>query len=135
MRVNEQEITFNVFNALKFLDEGVENFSFVSTIDMLVQEHIQRDHDKLQDELVDINDEEIVMKEQLELVEQQQLAPRWTRKFESLDPTSVDFKDNVPSIEKPPKLELKQLPSHLKYSYLGDQKTLPVIILAQLTHP
>ena len=38
MRVNEQEITFNVFNALKFPDEGVENCSFVSTIDMLVQE-------------------------------------------------------------------------------------------------
>ena len=41
MRVNEQDITFNVFNALKFPDEGVENCSFVSTIDMLIQEQIQ----------------------------------------------------------------------------------------------
>ena len=41
MRVNEQEITLNSFNALKFPDEGVENCSFVSTIDMLVQEQIQ----------------------------------------------------------------------------------------------
>ena len=40
MRVNEQEITFNVFNALKLPDEGVKNCSFFSTIDMLVQEHI-----------------------------------------------------------------------------------------------
>ena len=69
MRVNEQEITFNLFNALKFPDKGVENCSFVSTIDMLVQEQIQRDHEELQDELVDINNEEIVVKEQLELVE------------------------------------------------------------------
>ena len=73
------------------------------------------------------------MKEQLERIEQQQLAHRWTKKFESLDLTSADFKDNVPSIEKPPKLELKQLPSHLKYAYLGDQETLPMIISSHLT--
>ncbi|KAL5576650.1 hypothetical protein UlMin_018349 [Ulmus minor] len=134
MRVNEQEITFNVFNALKFPDKGVENCSFVSTIDMLVQDQIQRDHKKLHDELVDFHDEEVAVKEHLELIEQQQLAPRWTKQFESLDLTSADFKDNVPSIEKPPKLELKQLPSHLKYAYLGDHDTLPVIISAQLTN-
>ena len=116
MRVNEQEITFNVFNALKFPNEGVENCSFVSTIDMLVQDQILKDHEKLHDELTNFHDEEGVMKEHLELIEQQQLAPQWTRKYESLDLTSADFKDNVPSIEKPPKLALKQLPSHLKYA-------------------
>ena len=69
MKVNEQEITFNVFNALKFPDEGIENFSFVSTIDMLVQEQIQMDHEKLQDELANFHDEEVVVKEQLERIE------------------------------------------------------------------
>ncbi|XP_052181094.1 uncharacterized protein LOC127794196 [Diospyros lotus] len=33
-----------------------------------------------------------------------------------------------PSIEKPHILELKPLPSHLKYVYLGDSSTLPMII-------
>ncbi|TXG46278.1 hypothetical protein EZV62_028217 [Acer yangbiense] len=37
-----------------------------------------------------------------------------------------------PSIEKPPTLELKQLPSHLRYAFLGDSSTLPVIISANL---
>lgn len=32
------------------------------------------------------------------------------------------------SIQQPPKLELKQLPSHLRYAYLGEPSTLPVII-------
>ncbi|KAL0345079.1 UNVERIFIED_CONTAM: Retrovirus-related Pol polyprotein from transposon opus [Sesamum radiatum] len=38
-----------------------------------------------------------------------------------------------PSIEKPPILELKPLPSHLKYIFLGEDETLPVIISSDLT--
>ncbi|KAL4284741.1 hypothetical protein GQ457_16G018120 [Hibiscus cannabinus] len=37
-----------------------------------------------------------------------------------------------PSIEQPPKLELKQLPEQLKYAYLGNNETLPVIISSKL---
>jgi len=33
-----------------------------------------------------------------------------------------------PSIEEPPKLELKVLPSHLRYVFLGESNTLPIII-------
>ncbi|XP_021741538.1 uncharacterized protein LOC110707795 [Chenopodium quinoa] len=38
----------------------------------------------------------------------------------------------IPSIAKPPELELKPLPSNLKYAYLGDNETLPVIISSSL---
>ncbi|KAL5756520.1 hypothetical protein ACOSQ2_021266 [Xanthoceras sorbifolium] len=38
-----------------------------------------------------------------------------------------------PSIEQPPTPELKQLPSHLRYAYLGDSSTLPVIIFTTLS--
>ncbi|GAV86319.1 hypothetical protein CFOL_v3_29751 [Cephalotus follicularis] len=38
-----------------------------------------------------------------------------------------------PSIEEPPKLELKELPSMLKYLFLGENQTLPVIISSDLT--
>ncbi|XP_012852943.1 PREDICTED: uncharacterized protein LOC105972530 [Erythranthe guttata] len=54
-------------------------------------------------------------------------------RFESLEteiPLSVTFK---PSVIEPPKLELKVLPSHLKYMYLGAHETLPVIISSSLT--
>ena len=37
-----------------------------------------------------------------------------------------------PSIKVPPELELKQLPSHLKYAFLGKNSTLLVIISASL---
>ena len=36
-------------------------------------------------------------------------------------------------IQEPPKLELKSLPSHLKYAYLGDVSSLSVIISFSLT--
>ena len=34
----------------------------------------------------------------------------------------------LPSLISPPKLDLKPLPENLKYVYLGDDETLPVII-------
>lgn len=37
------------------------------------------------------------------------------------------------STEKPPELELKQLPSHLKYTFLGENSTLHVLISADLS--
>ncbi|KAM6592929.1 hypothetical protein CsatA_000632 [Cannabis sativa] len=39
----------------------------------------------------------------------------------------------APSTEKPPQLELKVLPDHLRYEYLGENKTLPVILASSLS--
>ncbi|KAL7607471.1 hypothetical protein Lser_V15G15353 [Lactuca serriola] len=39
----------------------------------------------------------------------------------------------LPSVVRAPKLELKTLPDHLKYAYLGEEKTLPVIISNKLS--
>ena len=38
----------------------------------------------------------------------------------------------MPSAVQPPSLELKQLPSHLKYAYLDVEQRLPVIVLSTL---
>ena len=38
------------------------------------------------------------------------------------------------SVEQPPTLELKPLPSHLKYAYLERDGKLPIIISALLTN-
>ncbi|XP_062075466.1 uncharacterized protein LOC133779528 [Humulus lupulus] len=39
----------------------------------------------------------------------------------------------LPSIQKPPVLELKVLPDHLRYAYLGEKETLPVIVSSVLS--
>ena len=56
-------------------------------------------------------------------------ANGWAPKFEPLPP----IEDRVlPSEERPPKLDLKPLPSHLKYEFLGVEETFPVIISSSL---
>ena len=56
-------------------------------------------------------------------------ANGWAPRFEKLPP----IEDRVlTSEEKPPKLELKPLPSHLKYAFLGVEDTFPVIISSSL---
>ena len=56
-------------------------------------------------------------------------ASGWRPKFEELPPQSSI---PVPSCVQPPKLDLKPLPADLKYSFLGDNETFPVIISSKL---
>ena len=53
----------------------------------------------------------------------------WTPKFEPLPPNEDKA---LPSEERPPKLELKPLPTHLKYAFLREEETFPVIISSSL---
>nr|GEU91070.1 reverse transcriptase domain-containing protein [Tanacetum cinerariifolium] len=48
------------------------------------------------------------------------------------DLNQVDATMTKPSIEEPPKLELKDLPSHLEYAFLEETDKLPVIIFKEL---
>ncbi|KAI3684649.1 hypothetical protein L6452_33874 [Arctium lappa] len=57
-------------------------------------------------------------------------APVYAAKFEPLEQN--DQKNFTPSVISPPDLELKQLPSHLKYAFLGEENKLPVIISSTL---
>ncbi|KAK8680749.1 hypothetical protein V6N13_109688 [Hibiscus sabdariffa] len=52
--------------------------------------------------------------------------------FESLNYSNKDRNVDKPSVEQPLKLELKPLPEQLKYAYLGDEKTPPIIISSNL---
>ena len=51
--------------------------------------------------------------------------------FESLGASPSHL---TPSIEKPPSLEEKPLLAHLRYAYLEDTSTLPIIILSALSN-
>ena len=57
--------------------------------------------------------------------------PNKRKYFESLGASPSRL---TPSIEKPPIMEEKQLPNHLRYAYLGEESTLPVIISSSLSN-
>ncbi|XP_024958922.1 uncharacterized protein LOC112499882 [Cynara cardunculus var. scolymus] len=125
LRVSDQEVKFNVFNSLKFhgevgdclvisaLGEDLE----ISLIDIPYKNNVGENLEDIleeNDELEDLEDlEDIAAFEQL------------------------DFKNRIvqpPPIEKAPNLELKPLPSHLKYVYLMEEEKLPVIISSKLSN-
>ena len=56
-------------------------------------------------------------------------ANGWAPKFKPLPPIEDRA---LPSEKRPPKLELKPLPSHLKYAFLGVEETFSVIISSSL---
>ena len=66
-------------------------------------------------------------------------ASSWSRRidlpFESLGIAELKNSEErlKSSIEEAPTLELKPLPDHLRYVFLGDESTLPVIIAANLS--
>ncbi|KAK1433898.1 hypothetical protein QVD17_10816 [Tagetes erecta] len=82
-------------------------------------------------ETVELIEELKQEEEQLEVMALKEGRPTWTHQVESL-PEHIDTQLK-PSLESPPQVELKELPKHLKYAFVGDNNTLPVIIASNLT--
>ncbi|XP_062119744.1 uncharacterized protein LOC133834221 [Humulus lupulus] len=117
-----------------FLDE-VEECSRLSVIESIVAEKFHKEACKdgvgvrSLEELENLSEEE---ESQVTWVKSKQPFAKFRRPFESLNLSEGNFKPPKPSIQEPPKLELKPLPSHLKYAFLRDNETMPVIISAML---
>ncbi|KAL4367601.1 hypothetical protein GQ457_05G022900 [Hibiscus cannabinus] len=134
MRVGDHTMTINVYNTIRYMDNGEECHSLqdsnaTSTADdteLCYISSIQiEDFLHLQEE-----DQEEVDDLPFQVQQIKPFIPRSGMKFESLDFT--EFVPPKPSPEIAPSLELKPLPFHLKYVYLGTNDTLPVIISSQL---
>ena len=69
--------------------------------------------------------------EDLQMVyfQEESKANNWRPKIEELPPRSIE---SIPSSVQPPKPDLKPLPFNLKYSFLRENKTFPVIISSKL---
>ena len=88
--------------------------------------------------LTDLLEASLVQNAQEELSEEAEEYVKWMDSFQPnrkkyYEPLGENTQTSVPSVEQPPQLEQKPLPSHLRYAYLGESSTLPVIISASLT--
>ncbi|XP_070676250.1 uncharacterized protein [Malus domestica] len=72
-------------------------------------------------------------KEFIELVAALESLPKHGGKSPNFDSIPISTNKLLPSIIQAPVLELKPLPSHLKYIFLGENETLPAIISSFLT--
>ena len=129
-------VNLNIFNVIKEIGDE-EDICEVNMIDSVVQNYVDNVSydDPLMSCLVSPSwVDEVTAYESESLhstIEHNKVleANGWEPKFETLPP----IEDRVlPLEEKPPKLELKPLPSHLKYAFLGVEETFPVIISSSL---
>ncbi|KAM1714369.1 hypothetical protein ACFX12_024986 [Malus domestica] len=74
-----------------------------------------------------------IQEELVEMVAALESNPRHIGKSPNLISIPISTNKLLPSIIQPSSLEFKPLPSHLKYVFLGEQETLPVIISSSLT--
>ena len=126
--VQEDEVKFNVFEAVRHPAESDTCF-MTETVEAIVSSQSGLT-DPLEASLVQ-SDFENMGKEAEEYVKwMDSFEPNQRKYFESLGESA---KTPVPSVQQPPRIEQKPLPSHLKYAYLGMASTLPVIISASLT--
>ncbi|CAN6583794.1 unnamed protein product [Malus baccata var. baccata] len=71
--------------------------------------------------------------ELIEVVAALESSPKLDGKYTNRESIPISTNKLLPSIIQAPILELKPLPSHLKYIFLGENETLPAIISSSLT--
>ncbi|XP_052290039.1 uncharacterized protein LOC127899933 [Citrus sinensis] len=132
MRVNNQQVTFNVLEAMRNPDE-IEDCNFLSVMDLVVADRMDRCCNNILNKVTTFEEveEEDVAAIQPDWMDKQQYN-KHNRVIEHLNLSDREAKTTLPSTESPPSFELKLLPSHLKYAYLSQNNTLPVIISSTL---
>ena len=116
----------NVFNLAKQPGDD-EEVNEINRIDTLIEEHLELEG------MWDFKEEELANFEKMddqEKVEELNGVGKWIPTYDELPQQK---KKIFPSDEQKPNLELKPLPSHLKYAYLGEEETFPAIISSTLT--
>ena len=129
-------VNLNIFNVIKGMRDE-EDVCEVNMVDSMVQKYLDNVsyNDLLMSCLVSPSwDEEVTTSESEflhSIIEHNDVLEMngWAPKFEPLPPIEDRA---LSSEERPPKLELKPLPSHLKYAFLGVEETFPVIISSSL---
>ncbi|XP_075473961.1 uncharacterized protein LOC142505020 [Primulina tabacum] len=136
LRVGEEEITFDFFNALKHTLHTDGCFR-IDVVDSLVCNFVQDAMtDPLEANVTTELKEDDLDEEKADIVAYFNANHPWRKpmrmKLEDLG-ERIYLTPPKSSIEEPPTLELKPLPPHLKYVYLGENNTLLIIISAALT--
>ncbi|CAN6544176.1 unnamed protein product [Malus baccata var. baccata] len=138
MEFNGEVIDFNLSESIKFPKDDHSCFS-IDIIDDLAQDFLDcLERDTLETTIaqeigqtfgfaVPRSEEEAEIVAALESLPQHHGKPS--------NPISIPVSTNklLPSVIQAPVLELKPLPDHLKYVFLGDNETLPVIVSSSLT--
>ncbi|GJY71526.1 DNA-directed DNA polymerase [Tanacetum coccineum] len=133
LRVDDEAITFKVGQTSRD-SRSYKTINQVNVIDVACEEYAQEvlgfsdnDLSNLDDEYYDTEGDILYLEKLLNEDPSPTLPP-----MKNDDLKQVDVTLTKPSIEEPPELELKDLPSHLEYAFLEGTDKLPVIISKEL---
>nr|GEV03340.1 reverse transcriptase domain-containing protein [Tanacetum cinerariifolium] len=149
LRVNDESVTFNLNQTMRYSSTYDDNsVNRVDVIDIACEEFVQdvldfQYNSKRSNPTLVSNpsiSESEIYKEPIVKSSLATLTPFGEKKLLNDDPFQFPLMDlkqaeetNAKySIEEPPELELKELPSHLEYAFLEDVDKLPVIIAKDL---
>ncbi|KAM2449476.1 hypothetical protein PS1_019573 [Malus domestica] len=138
MEFDGEIIDFNISEAIRYPKDDHSCFS-IDLFDSLAQEYL----DSLERDPLEITITEGMRLKPKVAVPNSAEIGEMVAAFESLPqhigkppipiPIPVSTNKLLPSVIQAPSLELKPLPNHLKYVFLGDKETLPIIASSSLT--
>ncbi|XP_075074788.1 uncharacterized protein LOC142162343 [Nicotiana tabacum] len=133
MRLNDEEVIFNIQQSMRRPSEYA-NCSLVEAVDVILQEDdvTLTAKDPLEACLTNLEEMDGEGLAEWVMALEGQGFWKWEPQFESLELEKRATSPAKPSVEEPPKLELKPLPAHLRYVFLGPDSTLLVIISSGL---
>ncbi|CAN6707376.1 unnamed protein product [Malus baccata var. baccata] len=152
MEFDGEVVNFNLSDSIKYPSEDHSCFS-IDIIDSLAQGYLEDLNDDALEKVItrgmQLKTKEAApmlshgtheslhavppSEEISEMVAALELLPTHDGKFPNRESIPISTNKLLPSIIQAPVLELKPLPSHLKYIFLGENETLPAIISSFLT--
>ncbi|KAB2625900.1 hypothetical protein D8674_026286 [Pyrus ussuriensis x Pyrus communis] len=152
MEFDGEVVNFNLSDSIKYPSEDHSCFS-IDIVDSLAQGYLEDLNDDALEKVitrgVEVKTKEASYmqthgtlelpyavppsEEFLEVVAALESLPKHEGKFPNRESIPISTNKLLPSIIQGPILELKPLPSHLKYIFLGENETLPAIISSSLT--
>ncbi|KAI3748436.1 hypothetical protein L6452_11499 [Arctium lappa] len=143
MEFDGEIIKFNIYDAMRYPSD-VSSLCFVDIIESLSDTMYDLSNDDVLEVILDrdlTNGSLKKLAQEYKLDDDFEELVSWMEQGQAPKPRYEVSKIELPlshtrllpSVEQAPELELKTLPNHLKYVYLGDKETLPVIISSTLS--
>ncbi|KAM2523466.1 hypothetical protein PS1_030284 [Malus domestica] len=152
MEFDGEVVNFNLSDSIKYPCEDHSCFS-IDIVDSLAQGYLEDLNEDVLEKVITqgvegknkgadfmqthgMNDNILAVppsEELIEVVAALESLPKLDGKYTNRESIPISTNKLLPSIIQAPILELKPLPSHLKYIFLGENETLPAIISSSLT--
>ncbi|GJT60312.1 reverse transcriptase domain-containing protein [Tanacetum coccineum] len=134
LRVDNEAVTFNLDQTTRYSSTNDKSVNRIDIIDAVCEEYAPEllgfsNNDSSGGNPTPTSEpftSEFILEEIKAYLKDDSISPEID--YADCDPEEDIFTKEKSSIEEPPELELKDLPSHLEYAYLEENNKLPVII-------